>query len=195
MPLRAILLTLTGLFTLAVIFVVVVAILAFTGGPNLDAECGDREIDVSGQTSVAFDGKWDAFDAQVGSGQRSTVSFDEAELTQRAQAFLLDEAIDELQEITVCLFADGTAEVKGKVDVPGLPDLSAKIRGRITLTGGVPVFVIDDFDVGNTGFLVDLFGAEGEVEDGVNEALAKLSLKNAPYGVEIAAGTATVSGG
>lgn len=63
------------------------------------------------------------------------------------------------------------------------------------MTGGVPVFVIDDFDVGNTGFLVDLSGVEGEVEDGVNEALEKLSLKNSPYGVEIAVGTATVSGG
>ena len=138
--LRAILFTIGGLFTAVIIFVVVVAILAFTGGPNLDAECGDRQIDVSGQTSAAFDDRWDVFDDQVESGQRSTVRFDEAELTQRGQAFLIDENVEELKEVTICLFADGTAEAKGKVDVPVFPDLSAKIRGRITLAGSIPVF-------------------------------------------------------
>ena len=173
----------------------VVVILVFVGGPSLDAECGDREIDASRHTSAAFDGKWDAFDGQVASGQRSTVAFDEAELTQRAQAFLVVEDIEEIKEVTICLFADGIAEGKDKVDIPVFPDVSVKIRGRIDLSGNVPVFEIDDFDVGSTGFLVDTFGAADEVEDGVNEALEKLDLKNPPYRVNISEGIATVSGG
>ena len=174
---------------------VVVVVLVFAGGPSLDAACGDRTIDASQHASAAFDDKWDVFDDQVAAGQASTISFSEAELTQRVQAFLIDEDIEEIQDVTVCLFADGSAEVKGKVDVPVLPDISAKIKGRVDLVDSVPVFSIDDFDVGNTGFLVDAFGAEDEVEDGVNEALENLRLKNAPYGVAIGAGVATVNGG
>ena len=193
-PLKIALITIGGLFAAAV-FVSVVVILVFVGGPSLDAECGDREIDASRHTSAAFDGKWDAFDGQVASGQRSTVAFDEAELTQRAQAFLVVEDIEEIKEVTICLFADGIAEGKDKVDIPVFPDVSVKIRGRIDLSGNVPVFEIDDFDVGSTGFLVDTFGAADEVEDGVNEALEKLDLKNPPYRVNISEGIATVSGG
>ncbi len=194
-PLKVALITIGGLFGAAVIFVIVVVILVFAGGPNLDAECGDREIDASRHTSAAFDGKWDAFDDQVAGGQRSTVAFDEAELTQRAQAFLVAEDVEEIKDITICLFADGLAEGKGKVDVPFFPDISVKIRGRIDLSGNVPVFEIEDFDVGSTGFLVDSFGAEGEVEDGVNEALEKLDLRNPPYRVAISEGIAAVTGG
>ena len=169
--------------------------LVYVGGPNLDAECDDHEIDASPHTSAAFDGKWDAFDSRVAGGQRSTVAFDESELTQRAQAFLVDEDIEEIKEVTICLFADGIAEGKGKVDVQVFPDISVKIRGRIVLSGNVPVFEIDDFDVGSTGFLVDAFGAKDEVEDGVNEALEELDLNNPPYRVDISEGIATVTGG
>jgi hypothetical protein len=194
-PLKIALFTVGGLAGAAVVFVIVVVILVFTGGPSLEAACGDRSIDTTQHTSAAFDNKWDAFDDRVAAGQPSTVAFDEAELTQRVQAFLIDEDIEEIKEVTICLFADGSAEAKGKIDVPVFPDISASIKGRVDLVGNVPVFSIDDFDVGNTGFLVDAFGAEGEVEDGVNEALEKLDLKNAPYGVAIGEGVATVNGG
>ena len=194
-PLKLVLLTFGGLVGVAVVFVIVVVVLVFAGGPNLEAACGDRTIDASQHASAAFDDKWDAFDDLVAAGQSSNVSFDEAELTQRVQAFLIDEDIEEIKEVTVCLFADGSAEAKGKVDVPVFPDISAKIKGRVDLVNNVPVFSIDDFDVGNTGFLVDAFGAEGEVEDAVNLALENLRLKNAPYGVAIGSGVATVNGG
>ena len=194
-PLKLALFTVGGLVSAAVIFVVVVVVLVFAGGPSLDAVCGNRTIDTAGHASGAFDDKWDSFDDRVAAGQQSAITFDEAELTQRVQAFLIDEDIDEIKEITICLFADGAAEGKGKIDVPVFPDISTKIRGRVDLVGNVPVFEIDDFDVGSTGFLVDAFGAEGEVENAVNLALENLDLKNAPYRVVIGDGVATVSGG
>jgi len=193
-PLRIALLSIGGLVVAAIIFVIVVVILVFVGGPDLEAKCGEREIDVSDQTETAFDDKWDAFDAAIGAGRSAAVDFDEAELTQRAQTFLSTEDVEEIKEVTICLFADGTGEGKGKVDVPGLPDISAKIRGRITLDGDVPKFEIDDFDVGTTGFLVDVFGAEGEVERAVNEALEKVDLRHPPYRVEVDEGVVRVAG-
>ena len=72
--------------------------------------------------------------------------------------------------MNICLFADGVGEGRGKIDVPGLPDINAKIRGRIDLSGDVPVFDIEDFDVGSAGFIVNAFGAKGAIEDAVNEA-------------------------
>lgn len=194
-PLKIALFTVGGLAGAAVVFVVVVVVLVFAGGPSLEAVCGNRTIDSTQHASAAFDDKWGVFDDRVAAGQPSTIAFDEAELTQRVQAFLIDEDIEEIKEVTVCLFADGSAEAKGKIDVPVFPDISARIKGRVDLVGNVPVFSIDDFDVGNTGFLVDAFGAEGEVEDAVNLALENLDLKNAPYGVTIGEGVATVNGG
>lgn len=192
-PLRIAVLSIGGLVVAAIIFVIVVVILVFVGGPDLAAACGDRQIDVSGLTATAFDAKWDAFDADVGAGRSAAVEFDEAALTQRAQSFLNTEGVEEIKEVTICLFADGTGEGKGKVDVPGLPDISARIRGRIRLDENVPVFEIDDFDVGATGFLVDVFGAEGDVERAINEALEKVDLRHPPYLVEIDEGGVRVA--
>ena len=122
------------------------------------------------------------------------MGFSEAEATQRSQAFLLEKNIDEIREVTICFFA-GVAEARGKGAIPVLPDITAKIRGRIVLNGSVPVLEIEDIDIGSAGFLIDLFGLEGEIEDAVNLALDDLVLENAPYGVRFEAGTVTISGG
>lgn len=174
---------------------VVVVILAFTGGPNLDAECGDREVDTTPFSSAQFDDNWDNFDDAIAAGQSSVLVLGEGAMTQRADAWLIEEGIDELREVTICLFADGFGEAKGKVRVPALPDISAKIRGSIDLSGTSPVLTIDEIDIGNAGFVIDLFGLKGEIEDAINEGLNKLDLENAPYQIVFADGTATISGG
>ena len=182
------------LFGAVVIFVVVVGILVFASGPSLEAECDDRAVNTTGLSSAAFDDTWDAFDDRVASGVTTTVGFSEAEATQRSRAFLLEKNIDEIREVTICFFG-GVGEARGKGAIPVLPDITAKIRGRIVLNGTVPVLEIEDIDIGSAGFLIDLFGLEGEIEDAVNLALDDLFLENAPYGVRFAAGTVTISGG
>jgi hypothetical protein len=194
-PLKAALITVVGLFSAAAIFVIVVVILVFAGGPNLDAECGDRLIDPAGHTDAAFDATWSTFDDAVGAGVAASVVFDEAELTQRVQSFLIAEDVEEIKDVIICLFADGTGEGRGQIDVPVFPDINAKITGRIDLSGVVPVFDIEDFDVGSAGFIVNAFGAKGAIEDGVNEALKEVTLEHPPYQIVIDEGRVTVSGG
>lgn len=192
---RTILFALGGLVGVIIIFVVVVVILVFAGGPNLDAECGDRTIDTSPYSSSGFDDKWDAFDDILSAGGSASETFNDSEITQRADAWLLEENIDELEEVTICLFADGTGEAKGKIDLPVLPGISAKITGTMDLSGPSPRLTITDLDIGSAGFLVDLFGAKNEIEDAINDGLEELSLDNAPYRLAISEGTATISGG
>ena len=184
-----------GLIVLVLIFVVVVVILIFTGGRDLDAECGDRLIDTSPFSSTQFDDEWDDFDDAIGAGQSRFLIFVEGAVMQRADAWLLEENIDELREVTICLFSDDIGEAKGKIKVPVLPDISAKIRGTMDLSGNFPVLTIDDIDIGNAGFIIDIFGLESEIKDAINEALDNLDLQNAPYQLAIGAGSATISGG
>ena len=194
-PLRIVLTSIALLVGAAFIFVIVVVILVFVGGPDLNAECDDRVIEPAGHSDSAFDAKWEAFDDAVGARVAASVVFDEAELTQRAQSFLISEDVEEIEDVIICLFADGVAEIRGKGDVPVLPDINAKIKGRIDLSGDVPVFDIEEFDVGSAGFIVNALGAKGAIEDGVNEALKNLNLKHPPYQIVIEEGRATVSGG
>ena len=194
-PLKIALITIASLVGAAVVFVIVVVILVFVGGPDLDAECDDRVIDPAGHSDPAFDAKWEAFDDAVGTGVAASVVFDEAELTQRAQSFLIAEDVEEIEDVMICLFADGVAEGRGQIDVPGFPDINAKIRGRIDLTGDVPVFDIEDFDVGSAGFIVNAFGAKGGIEDAVNEALKEIDLGHPPYLIVFEEGRVTVRGG
>ena len=193
-PLKIALISIASLVGAAVVFVIVVVILVFVGGPDLDAECDDRVINPAGHSDSAFDAKWEAFDDAVGTGVAASVVFDEAELTQRAQSFLIAEDVEEIEDVNICLFADGVGEGRGKIDVPGLPDINAKIRGRIDLSGDVPVFDIEDFDVGSAGFIVNAFGAKGAIEDAVNEALEEIHLGHSPYRIVIEEGRVTVSG-
>ncbi len=194
-PLKAALIAVVGLFSAVVIFVIVVVILVFAGGPNLDAECGDRLIDPAGHTDAAFDAAWESFDGEVGAGVASSVAFVEAELTQRVQSFLIAEDVEEIRDVIICLFADGTGEGRGQIDVPGLLDINAKITGRIDLSGDVPVVDIEDFDVGSAGFIVNAFGAKGAIEDGINEALKEVALDHPPYQIVIDEGRVAISGG
>ena len=106
----------------------------------------------------------------------TTEGFSEAEATQRSRALLLEKNIDEIHEVTICFFA-GVGEARGKGAIPVLPDITAKIRGRIVLNGTVPVLEIEDIDIGSAGFPIDLFELEGEIEDAGNLALDDLGGK------------------
>jgi hypothetical protein len=194
-PLKIAVISIVSLVGAAVVFIIIAVILVFVGGPDLDAECGDRLIDPAGHTDAAFDAKWEAFDDEVGAGVAAGVVFDEAELTQRVQSFLIAENVEEIKDVIICLFADGVGEGRGQIDVPGFPDINAKITGQIDLAGVVPVFDIEDFDVGSAGFIVNAFGAKGEVEDGVNLALEEIDLQHPPYQIVIEEGRVTISGG
>jgi len=57
------------------------------------------------------------------------------------------------------------------------------------------VLTIDDIDIDNADFIIDLFGLEGKIEDAINEGLDELDLKNAPCQIVFSDGTATISGG
>lgn len=107
---------------------------------------------------------------------------------------LLEKNINEIREVTICFFA-GVGEARGKGAIPVLHDIRAKIRGRIVLSGTVPVLEIEDIDIGSAGFLIDLLGLKDDIEDAVNLALDDLDFENAPYGVRFEAGNVTINGG
>ncbi len=66
-----------GIVVLAIAFVVVVMVLAATGGPGACSP-GGGVITVDGANAARFQEKWDAFDAILDRGSPSSVSFNES---------------------------------------------------------------------------------------------------------------------
>lgn len=176
----------------ALIFVVVVLALTFIGGPSLEAECGDRTVEAPFPLALQFDDKWGGFDDRLDTGQSDNVSFSESETTARATAFFLEHGIDEIRDITICFFGDAQeGEMRGKADLPVLPNVTAKLRGRMDLSGPVPLLTITDIDIGSLpGFLTNLI--DGPIEDAINDGLADLDLAHR-YTIRFGDGTMTVN--
>ena len=128
--------------------------------------------------SAAFDQKWDALSDQLDSGGAATVTFSENEITARAVAFLRDESIDEIRNITLCIFSgvnEGEGEIRGTVDLPVLPDVDARLRGVMDLTGPSPPIEMTNIDIGSLpSFLTGPL--EDAVADAVNAGLRETGL-------------------
>jgi len=174
----------------AVIFAGVNVILAFTGGPG-DCTPGGGTITVSDANAQAFQDKWDAFDAILDGGSPSSVTFNESEVTSRADQYIRDETDVDFEDVRVCIH-DGFGEATGTLGVLLGVDTKVKIKGTMDLSGDHPVAKIDDIEIGNVpGFITDAI--EGLVEDAVEEALEEIELKHT-YTPTLTEGEAQIDG-
>ena len=192
-PIRLVLFVVGGITTTALTLVGVVVVLTFVGGPDLSAACGGRIVSAAPELAAAFDQKWDAFSDQLDSGGAATVTFSENEITARAVAFLQDESIDEIRNITLCIFSgvnEGEGEIRGTVDLPVLPDVDARLRGVMDLTGPSPRIEITNIDIGSLpGFLTGPL--EDAVAAAVNAGLRETGLSRR-YAVTYETGAVTI---
>jgi hypothetical protein len=174
----------------AVIFVGVNVILAFSGGPD-PCTPGGGPITVNAANADGFQQKWDAFDVILDGGSPSSVTFNESEVTSRADQYIRDETDVDLKDIRICIH-DGVGEATGSLEaILGL-DTDVKISGTLDLSGDHPVAVDVDIDIGNVpGFVTNAI--EGFVEDAVDEALKDIDLSHT-YTPILTEGNAQIDG-
>jgi hypothetical protein len=175
-----------------VLALVPVALLAF-GGPSTEASCGDREVTVSAANARAFDAKLLALEADLYSGEPGEATFDESELSSRAQEFLEGSDVD-VRDLRVCLDdEDGTARAVGSVQLPYLPFRTrVEVLGDLDLSGEHPRLVVTHLRAGGLpGFLTD--GFRDSLTEAANESLRDIPLDH-PHAMQVEDGLLTVSG-
>ena len=174
----------------AVIFVGVNVILAFSGGPG-PCTPGGGPITINAANADGFQQKWDGFDAVLDGASPSSASFDESEVTSRADQYFRDETDVDFVDIRICIH-DGFGEATAKLEaILGL-DTEVKVTGTVDLTGDTPVAQIDDIEIGNVpGFITNAI--EGFVEDAVDEALEDIDLSHT-YTPTLTEGNAQIDG-
>ncbi len=174
----------------ALIFAGVNVILAFSGGPG-PCTPGGGPISVTIANSVAFQEKWDSFDDILDAGSPSSVTFNETEISSRADQYITQETDVDLKDIRVCIhdgYGEGTAKLNA---ILGL-STEVRVKGSLDLTGDSPVAQIDDIEIGNIpGFITD--AVEGLVEDAIDEALEDINLKHT-YTPVLSEGQAQIDG-
>ena len=183
----------------AAVFVGVMILLVFVGGPSGEAACGDRVLDPSPSPDRAFDPRWDGFDEFLETGVPDSLDLEEDVVTARAREFVeVEHEVDEITNLVICFFGPeeegglGEGELRGRVAIPVLPDVSASIRGRMDLGGEHPVLEITDIDVGSVpGFITG--GIEDGIEDALNETLQDIDLQHR-YNLDFRDGFARVNG-
>jgi hypothetical protein len=176
-PLRAAIGIFSTLVVAVVIFAGVNAILAFSDGPG---QCtpGGGPITVNAANAEKFDQKWDDFDAVLDGGSPSSVTFNESELSSRADRYFREETALDFKDVRVCIH-DGYGEATGTLDaILGL-QVEVKLKGTMDLTGDAPKTEIDDIEFGKVpGWLVDVADAISGAEDDIDEALEDIELKH-----------------
>ncbi len=179
-----------SLLIAAVIFTGVNVILAFSGGPD-PCTPGGGPITVDAANAAAFQQKWDGFDAVLDGASPSSASFDESELTSRADQYIRDETDVDFKDVQICIH-DGFGEATAKLEaILGL-DTEVKVTGTLDLTGDTPVAQIDDIEIGNVpGFITNAI--EGFVEDAIDEALEDIDLSHT-YTPTLTEGIAQIDG-
>jgi len=195
-PVVFLLLFASGVLTVTVAALVLFAVLASSGGPDEPpGVCRNSEPDLEDPVSpgvrdavndpalaAQWQQRWDAFRAQMSTGQALSVTFEESEVTSRAAQWIASEDIP-LKQVTVC-FYDGEAETRATAQVPVVSDIpllggtfetEVSARGVIDLSGEHPRIDITHIDAGALpGFATAL--VEDDIESLVNNRLARLTL-------------------
>jgi hypothetical protein len=174
----------------ALIFAGVNVILAFSGGPG-SCTPGGGPISVTVANAVTFQERWDSFDDILDTGSPSAVTFNETEISSRADQYITQETDVDFKDIRVCIhdgFGEGTAKLEAFLGL----DTEIKVTGSLDLTGDSPVAQIDDIEIGNVpGFITG--AVEGLVEDAIDEALEDINLKHT-YTPVLSEGQAQIDG-
>ncbi|MEX1254221.1 MAG: hypothetical protein WEE64_07760 [Dehalococcoidia bacterium] len=181
---------LLSLVILAVAFFGIIGVLAATGGPGACTP-GGGPITVSDANAAAFQTKWDAFAGTLNNGQPATVTFNESEVSSRANQWARDESIDFDADILVCIH-DGSGEATATFG-GGWVDSEVSVTGTVTIEGTHPQAHVDDIELGNVpGFMIGPF--EGRIEDAIQEALDMIDLDEHTYTVTLTEGSAQIDG-
>ena len=175
----------------AVVFVGVNVILAFSGGPGPCTSGSGQPIPVNAASATAFQAKWDALDATLDGGTAASETFNESEVSSRADQFLEEESDVDFKNVRICLH-DGFGEVTGSLEALLGIETDVKVTGTVTLSGETPQAQITDIEIGNVpGFVVDI--VEGLVEDAIDEALEDIELSHT-YTPTLTEGEAQIDG-
>ncbi len=179
-----------SLLIAAVILVGINVILAFSGGPD-PCNPGGGPITVDAANAAKFQEKWDAFDIILDGGSPSSVTFNESEVTSRADQYITDETDVDFKDIRICI-DDGFGEATGSLEaILGL-ETDIKVSGTLDLTGDHPVAKDVDIEIGNVpGFITDAI--EGFVDDAIDEALEDIELSHT-YTPALTEGEAKIDG-
>jgi hypothetical protein len=177
-----------GLVLLAVAFVVVLGVLAATGGPGACTP-GDGAITVDAANSASFQQKWDALSATLDGGASGSANFNESELSSRADTFLKQHDVG-FHDSRVCIHS-GSGEGSATFSFLSF-DVKVKVRGTVDLSGRHPKTKIDGMDIGNVpGFLTG--PVEKVVDRAIDSALNDVNLKHR-YTSALTPGQAAVNG-
>jgi hypothetical protein len=176
-PLRTAIGIIFTLVVAVIIFAAVNTILAFSNGPG---QCtpGGGPITVNAANAEKFDQKWDDFDADLDGGSPSSVTFNESELSSRANRYFTEEQDLDFRDVRVCIH-DGYGEATGTLDaILGL-EVEIKLKGTMDLTGNAPQTEIDDIEFGKVpGWFVDVADAIFGAENDIDLALEDIELKH-----------------
>lgn len=185
-PVRIVLSVIFGLVAVVVLFVLVVGVLAFTGGPG-PCTPGGGPIDVSDANAASFTQKWDSLDAALSAGAPSTITLTESEITSRAQQFVDKSESKNIKDIRVCIH-NGYGEATGKADV-FIGSVKFKASGSVDLSGTHPKINFDSLDVGN----VPSFIAKSLVQSVIQDHADDINMHH-KYTVTLTEGQAKIEG-
>jgi hypothetical protein len=177
-----------GIIALFLIFAGLIVGLAATGGPG-DCTPGGGPTTIDAANAASFQTKWDAMNATLDGGAPASASFNESELSSRADAFLQEKDAP-LKDPRVCLH-NGYGEGSGKFSFLGF-NVKFKVKGTMELAGAHPKAKIDSIEIGNLpGFLIA--PAERFVNSAIDSAMDDVDLDH-KYTPALTEGKAAVSG-
>jgi hypothetical protein len=160
-----------GVILLAVVFVVLIGVLATRGGPGACSP-GGGPVTVDAANSDAFQRKWDAFNAVLDGKAPASVALNESELTSRAKTYL-DKHDVGFHDPRICLH-NGYGEGSATFSLLGT-DVKLKIKGTMDLAGAHPKAHVDSMQIGRVpGWLTA--PAERIVNRALDSALNDLKL-------------------
>ncbi len=183
--------TVASVLVIAVVtFGIAIAILAFSNGPGA-CIAGAGPIIVSDADADSFDQKWDALDAVLDGGSPSSDTFNESEISSRADQYFRKEKALDFRDVRVCIY-DGYGEATGTLDaILGL-QVEVKLKGTMDLTGDKPKIDIDDMEFGKVpGWFVDV--TDAIFGNDINEALEDIELEHT-YAPTLTEGQAQIDG-
>ncbi len=180
----------TVLLIAVVAFGAAIAILAFSNGPGACTPGGDIIL-VNAANADSFDQKWDALDAVLDGGSPSSDTFNESEVSSRADQYFRKEKALDFRDVRVCIY-DGYGEATGTLDaILGL-QVEVKLKGTMDLTGDKPKIDIDDMEFGKVpGWFVDV--TDAIFGNDINEALEDIELEHT-YPPTLTEGQAQIDG-
>jgi len=182
-----------SIFVVAVvIFAIVNTFLAFSNGPG-HCTPGGGPITVNAANAEKFDQKWDDFDAVLEDGSPSSVTFNESELSSRADRYFREEQDLDFRDVRVCIY-DGYGEATGSLDAIWGLQVEVKLKGTMDFTGDTPKTEIDDIEFGKVpGLVIDIIGAIFAATAAIDDALEDLKLKHT-YTPTLTAGQFRIDG-